>query len=236
MSQYSAGAVWSTLIDFRKGAGEQKKYFVLLTDCEAAGEEFLFGMTTSQGDKHYDTAARAASPCGCPDHNFFRIEAGQEACFPMTTWVQFTNGGHIGPQDLADLVKRGKAEFVQMLSPDRTRTLLNCAKKSQDILKRDLERIDRALKARNPVKKSPAPAPAKAAPPAQFVDPAFRSAHARMDRYCDKCRTKLSDLIGINAPQLATILQGKEKAPDGFLANVETGFDLIGSGCEGCAK
>jgi len=134
------------------------------------------------------------------------------------------------------LVKQGKAEFVQMLSPERTRSLLNCAKKSVDIAKRDLERIDLALKARNQSRKTPPSGPTTKAPPAPPEAPALKSARARMDRYCKDCRPKFIDMVGVKAPELATILDGKVKTPEGFLGDIEAGFDLFGSGCDSCSK
>lgn len=227
MTQYSAGAVWWGLPNF--GEGDTKKYFVLLTD-EAEGELFLTAMTTSRGDKRYGMGARSASPCGCPASDFFRIEARQETCFPVTTWVQFDNAYEIGRTKLEDLVRQGRAGFEHMLSAERTRSMLNCAKRSLDIAKRDLERIDRALKARNPASKTSVRAAVLPAPP---TDPQLEAARLRRGLYCGNCRSELDGLLKID--DLEMILQGKRQVPDGFFDTIETGFELIGAGCHSCS-
>lgn len=231
MSLYFAGAVWWKSHDFQDGQGFRKKYFVLLTDCETPGELFLAAMTTSKGDRRYDTDAMSASPCGCPTRNFFRIEANQESCFPATTWVQFDNKGPIGQSKLDELSRQAMAGFVQALSPERLRSLLNCAKRSKDIEKRDLERIDRALKARNPANKPPVRA--AAVPPAPPADPKLEAARVRRGRYCISCRLELDGLLDVQGLEL--VLQGKKQMPDGFFVTMETGFDLV-SGCGSCSK
>jgi len=234
MTEYGAGAVWWGLLDFGDGAGDQKKYIVLLTDCEAEGELFLAALATSKGDKRFGAGAWSPSPCGCPDSNFFRIEAGQEDCFPVTTWVQVTHGGQLSRAKLDGMVKLGRAGFVQTLSSERTRSMLNCAKKSQDITKRDLERIDRALKARNPAKKTNPPKPTT---PVPLVSPEVASVRTRIDRCCARCRASLIELLDIGADKLGLILQGKEAPPDGFISNIEAGLGLlVEAGCASCPK
>lgn len=56
MIQYRAGAVWWRRIDFGKGKGSEKKYFVLLSD-EMSNGEFVLAMTTSNGDRYHDAAS-----------------------------------------------------------------------------------------------------------------------------------------------------------------------------------
>lgn len=231
MSQYSAGAVWWALIDFGDGQGKRKKYLILLTDCEAADEQFVVAMATSKGDRRYLASARSPSPCA-PNHIFFRIEERQEACFPATTWVPFDNVCYIGKMGLDERTRQEMAGFVQSLSPERTRALLNCAKKSEDIPNRDLARIDRALKARNPSKKTPPSGPTPKAPPAPAVDPALESARALMEQSCGKCRVKLMDEV----PEVATVMEGKAKAPDGFLGEFKLWFEIVVSECDTCSK
>jgi len=172
-----------------------------------------------------------------PSGRAFRIAGKQETCFPADTWVQFDNAYPISRASLERLTKEGRATFLQALGDERVRSLLACAKKSQDIPTRHLAQIDRALKARA-AGKQPAPprASAPSAPPA-YVSPEILSARARINRFCDDCRTTFVDLVGIDASDLTTILQGTTKVPDDFLKNVQTGFELlVAENCANCAK
>jgi hypothetical protein len=226
MSAFHAGSVWWGLIDFNDGEGERKKYFVLLTDCANDGEQSCVAITTSKGDTRYGAGARAQSPCGCPNLPCFRIEAAQESCFPATTWVQFDNAHAISRAGLEKLKKDGKADFV--------RTLLNCAKKCQDIAQRDLVRIDQTLKALNPTKKAAPPLTVPKAHPSSGVDPEIQSARKRIERYCADCHAEFIGLVGITATNLASILRGSTQPPNDFIENAQAGFELI-SGCGKCS-
>lgn len=229
MSRYEAGAVWYGAMQFDRDAEERKKYFVLVYDCEDSEESLLYLITTSRGETRYGWHAKSGSPCGCPDHSYFRIEPREEKCFSKTTWVEFDNKGWITREKLDEFANGGIIKFIQNLSPERTRSLLKCAIKSEDIENREQKRIERALKARNPNTPS-----AVAKPPA---DPKLAAARVRRSQYCGNCRSALDGALEIDTPDVDAILQGKKTVPDGFLADIMVGFELVsGCGTGSCPK
>jgi len=233
MIQFRAGAVWRGLIDFGDGEGERTKYLVLLGDCDQAGEQVLVAVTTSKGDSRYGDAG-SPSPC-LPSGRAFRILGKQENCFPADTWVQFDNAYPISRGSLERLTNEGRAGFVQTLGDERTRSLLACAKKSQDIPTRHLAQIEKALKARAPTKQTAPPRSAAPSAPPPYVSAEILSVRVRIDGLCATCKTTLVDLVGVSASDLTTILHGTTKAPDGFVVNAQTGLELL-AGCAQCPK
>lgn len=236
MIEYKAGAVWEGWIDFNDSEGERKKYFVLLSDCDSSEQAFA-ALTTSRGDKRYGIAARGQSPCSAT-LSFFRIDAHQEKCFPADTWVEFGNGGYQSRERLERLKVDGYAAFVQALSDERIRSLLNCAKKSEDIVKRDIERIDRALKARAPVKKPPLPAKPPTAPPL-FVSTEILAVRVVIGGFCIGCRTNIAGLMGHSDTDLTAILNGEKAPTKDFVTEAEAGIDVVSkqrADCPECAK
>lgn len=234
MNQFRAGAVWQGVIDFGDGEGERTKYLVLLGDCDN-GEQVLVAVTTSKGGLRYGDAG-SPSPC-LPSGRAFRIPGKQENCFPVDTWVQFDNAYPISRTSLERLTQEGRASFLQSLGDERLRSLLACAKKSQDIPKRNLEQIDKALKARAPTKQ-PAPSrPSTPSAPPPFLSMEMISTRMRVDRLCGDCHAIFIDLVEVNATDLTTILQGKTKPPDNFLKKAQDGFELLDSeNCGNCTK
>jgi len=137
--------------------------------------------------------------------------------------------------------QQGKAEFVQEIWGERFRSVLNCAKRSRDITKRDIERIDRTLKSLSaaakasaakptpvPVPKPPGPGATPAVSPASVGLEAVR---VRLERCCTSCRSTFNELLGIANVELAKVFQARHRRP----ANTEAGFELIDSTC-GCSK
>jgi hypothetical protein len=236
-ADYGAGAVWWRLIDFGDGKGEVRKYFVLLTD-DAGDGNVIVAMTTSKGDDRYSDA-RSPSPCA-PSGKCYRVDANQEKCFHLDTWIQFDNAALVRVADLKGLAIAGKGGFLQPLDEGRLRSMLGCAKKSHDIPTRDLERIDKALKARAPVKRppTPPPGPAPKAPPA-FVNSEILFIGVQVKKLCDDCRSDFCGMLGVTSDSLTAILHGAEQAPKDFVADATIGIEALKterSSCARCAK
>jgi len=221
-----AGAVWWGLVDFRDGAGERKKYFILLNEVESDGELFVCAVVTSQGTKRY--AVRDTGPaCGCPSAPCYRIDRGQEACFDLPTWVQFDNLILLTRADFEEFRRTGKVGFIQMLSSDRVRSVMNCATKSDDLAGRYVDLIKRSLSAMNARTASvqAAKAASKVAPKAPIEELleqlAPHGSHCRRE-FCELARISEADLVALMAaPQ-----QGKLLLEDGVAA-----LELV---CEAC--
>jgi hypothetical protein len=225
---YCVGSVWWGLIDFKDGQGERKKYFVLLNDCLDAGEQFVAAITTSRVSRYPE---RTASPCGFPTYPCFRIDEDDEACFKEPTFVQFDNAFHIGQSGLDAHVRSDRAGFLQELARERTRSILNCAKKSIDIAKRDLELIGRTLKALSTAAKA-ASAPGKAKPTTPTVrDSAIGDIDRRFRRCCLNCRSEFAGLMSVAEDGLAKILSGSTSSPPDFVRDAGLAFDLIAAKC-----
>ena len=104
-------------------------------------------------------------------------------------------------------------------------------------MKRDLERIDRALKARAPIKKTPPPKVSTPSGPLPFISTEILSARIRIDRLCVKCRAIFVDLVDVTTLDLTAIFQGTKKAPDDFLSNAHSGLEILADeNCPNCAK
>jgi len=213
---HRAGGVWSGMFDFQKGAGLQKKFFVLLTNCVANGPDVLMAFATSKGVKQYAAGAMSTSPCGCPSHSFFRIEAGQEPCFSVQTWIGFNNTRTITPTKLVAIQGSGDAVFEQMLADDRIRSMLRCATKSIDIAKRDIAVIEATLK--------PLVAAAKTAPKPPTP---LESIRGRYERRCTTCRASILGLMMISEVELVAICSGANPEPTGFIGDLEAGFAAL---------
>jgi hypothetical protein len=156
---YFVGSVWWLLKDFGDGHGERKKYCILLNSLLDEGDYFWAALTTSKAARYH---GETASPCGCPSVPCYRIEPGQEPCFPERTWVQFDNTHPVSREILDDWRARGKAGFIQLLASDRIRSVMNCAVKSQDLVGRAVPFIRKTLKslnAANSVTRSTIPVP-----------------------------------------------------------------------------
>jgi hypothetical protein len=233
MLGYRVGAVWAGRIDFGDGTGERKKFLVLLNDC-LEGEEFFAALTTSK-HKYGETP----SPCGCPNAPCYRIEAGQVDCFPVRTWIQFDNANYLTPVRLQHLAQERRATFVQMLDDDKIRSVLACAKKSVDIPRRVLARIDRTLKAKLTERKTPSKRATIAAEPSAslfgMANQEMLTVSTRFHRHCANCRSQFASLIGIAEAELATIFHGSKQPPADFVSNAEVGFALIAGTCVVCA-
>lgn len=229
---FRAGSVWWGLMDF-DGQRERRKYLVFLNDCTQDGERFVAAMTTSGGAMRY--VGETASPCGCPAPPCYRIDQGQEACFSVTTWVQFDNVHEIGRAKLETWVKQGKAGFLQMLANERIRSVLNCAKKSKDIAKRYLVQIEQTLKSMNSAKKAPAPGPVAPTSAPSAASAAIEAVRVRFESRCANCRSELTGLLGLSEGDLEPILAGSKPPPADFVPDVEAGFEIVASMCR-CAK
>lgn len=215
---YCAGAVWWGMLDF--GEGERKKYFVLLNDCLQPGDHFFAAITTSQGAKRYRGETTAA--CGCPAAPCYRIEAGQEPCFSVTTWVQFDNAAPVTRERLDSMGRAGKSGFHGMLDPNRIRSVLNCALKSKDLPGRDADLIRRTLKAMSAPAKKPTAAPSAPKQPSPFA-----ALQMRFERHCAGCKVEFWRIVeGFSKDDLPNIFEGTKGAPEGFVSTVEAGLDL----------
>lgn len=188
--RYGAGAVWWTLINFGKGEGEQKKFFVLLTDCPEVGEPFAV-LTTSKGMWYPD---QSLSPCLCPGYSAYRIDQEQVACFGIDTYVQFDNPVPV-PVTRAFLNARtqeGTGGFLQTLGEELLRSILNCATRSEDVAKGTIQRIKGTLDARKAAAKLGAQAAKSAsltkAPAAPKAKGPLDDLRDRFEKRCASCR------------------------------------------------
>jgi hypothetical protein len=222
---YRAGAVWSGMLDFRDGMGPRKKYFVLLSEPVPPADFFVAALTTSQ-EKRY--RGETTSACGCPACQCFRLEANEEKCFPLTTWIQFDNARPL-PRTLLDTMQREKrAEFVQMLAPDRIRAVLKCALQSEDLAGKFSAQVSLALKA---LKVLTAPKKAQpAAPPTPMA--AFK---AKVDGHGPECRNRFVEYLERSAEELAALLEEKKPHPEGFLEDATAALELVLEQCQ-CPK
>jgi hypothetical protein len=242
MDRFSAGSVWWGLVDFNKG--QVKKYFVLLSDCPASGEQALVAMTTSKVTR-YPGQAGVPSPCGCPEHSCFRIDAGQEACFPLTTWIQFDNEDRnkgrpmISRSSLEQLEKEGRGGFLQHLAADRFRAILNCAKKSLDVEQWALKIIDKTANALNPVKRAQAQIRSaalpvgklSAPPPPPPVNAAIAKVGAQYKQRCSVCRLDVVGLLLMTETQVEAVLSGSKPPPDRFVSEAEEALQMVRPEC-----
>ena len=138
---FAPGSIWWTLTTFGGELDEEaKKYFVILAEPTAGGTVGWVAKCTSK-ERRYP--AQTASPCGLPTNACYRIEAGEEDCFPRTTFVQYDKIKDVTFAQLVDGVKQGKAAFIKQMDPGRFRSLLACAKKSKDPTGRSLHIIGR---------------------------------------------------------------------------------------------
>jgi hypothetical protein len=246
---YCAGCVWWGFLDF--GKGPAKKYFVLLTDCVDVGDQAIVAITTSKGEERYGPATATGKPCRCPDQSCFRIDRGQEACFAVTTWVQFDNGPQVARVSRAGLDASEKAHqggFLKVLDSERIRSLLKCATQSKDIATRDISRIDAKLKAllaalkaaatasKAPSNPSSTVGTTTSAAPVHVISAAIDTMRVRFNNYCANCRMSFIGLIGISDADLEAILAGSKSPSDNFVPDAEAGFELVGTcGCVRCA-
>lgn len=224
---YAAGSVWWGVMDFKDGEGPRRKYFVLLTDCPANGDQAIVAMATSKGDKRYPGQSLSPTPCGCPRYSCFRIDAKQEACFPIQTWVQFDNVHHISRPSLVTLAAASKAGFLQPLNAGRLRAVLNCAKNSRDLDGRSNLRLDQTLKA------LPATGTASKPPP---PPPPFSALDARFKRHCGACQAHVPGLLRMSGVAFAAVIAGKSPPPPNFEADAMMGLDMAGAVCPTCSK
>jgi hypothetical protein len=139
-----AGSVWLAL-DVNFSNDTKNKYIVLLSECRTSEERFVVAFTTSRGNRYN---GETTSQCGCPTRSCYRIEAGQEPCFSITTWIQYDNVYNISCKNFQELVQARQVVFQQMLNADRIRSVLNCAKKSIDIKQGDKALIEKTLKSK----------------------------------------------------------------------------------------
>jgi hypothetical protein len=226
---YAAGSVWWFRHDFGGDRGEIKKYCVFLSDCSVSGGALL-AITTSRARRYH---GQTASPCGYPDNPCYRIEPGEEACFPETTFVQFDNLRTFTRKELDGYEARGKAGYLQPLSEQRFRSILNCAKKSDDIPGSALQIIERTIKSLKPSRQTPPKGQPVAAPP--FVPTEILSMRVRVDARCTTCRATLAGLMEMTEAEISICLTGTVQLADRFLENLGAGFDLLGTDCP-CTK
>ena len=137
------GAVWEIHVDFHDDAGKRKKYFVALNDCDDAKRTVVAAFTTSREDR-YDFLS--GKRCGCPEKPCYRLEAKQISVFPLRTWVQFDNVNPMTLEKLRQFEAGGEAKFLSVLPDDLTRSLLSCAKKSDDVELVLIALVDKSLK------------------------------------------------------------------------------------------
>lgn len=226
-SPYAAGSVWWCYVDFNDGEGERKKYFVFLSDCADNGEQAALAFTTSRGYRYH---GQGESPCGCPANPCFRIEPGEEACFrDATTFVQFDNTWLMVRPKIAMLESAGKAGFLQHLSEQRLRSILNCAKKSLDTPGRVLQLVDRTIKSLKPSRQTPPKGQPTVAVPS-FVSAEILSVRVRVQKRCGTCRDQLAGAMGVAEVEITRILAGGD-APASFLADIGAGLDAIDCLC-----
>jgi hypothetical protein len=222
---YRAGAVWWANIDFKKGEGERKKYLVLLSDLVQPGDFVVWALTTSKGAQRYPGGTTAA--CGCPTCQYYRIEDYEEACFELTTWVQFDNAGQSSRSALDSARQNNTAGFIQMLAPEKIRAVLKCALQSRDVPKRDLAHVERAYKALN------APKPKPAAPPPPLS--AMAKLKVRYESHGLKCRNEIEGLLKGTTNDLVGVLAEKTPQPERFMEEADEAFALISEQCQ-CPK
>lgn len=181
----------------------------------------------------------SAAPCGCPKWQCYRIDPGQEACFPKPTFVQFDNGFPINRKGLDDLAKAGKARYVQPLAEVRFRSILKCAKDSVDLEGWAIVLVESTLKALTPAKPAtPAVTSTKpkATTPPPFVSSEILSMRVRVEARCEACRTILADLMTMTEAAISRVLTGMDKPADGFLGELGAGLEILGDDCPSCTK
>ncbi|NVJ28680.1 hypothetical protein HUW62_46560 [Myxococcus sp. AM011] len=222
MNPYGTGAVWWANIDFKDGAGERKKFLVLLNEIVEPADFFVAALTTSQGAKRYSGETTAA--CGCPACQCYRIEPKEEKCFPITTWVQFDNAYPLRREKLDSMQRAGDAGFLQMLAADRIRAVLKCALKSPDLAGKHSAQVSRALKALNAPKAQP---PLPPSPVARLK--------AKFDGHAPECQRMFGELLKRTANELASILTEKTPPHEGFVDEAHTALELLSAECQ-CTK
>ena len=227
---FVAGSVWWGLLNFNDGKGETKKYFVLLSDCSADNAQAASALTTSRGAKHYLEILTSPSPCGCPKYSCFRIDKGQEAFFPVTTWVQFNNVGATSRASLVQLEKEGRAGFHGSLAAERFRSILNCAKKAEDLEGWARKLAEKTLKAINPAKQA-ASNSKQSAVQAPTTSPEIAAVRVRFERRCSECRVEIVDLLSMQEVEVTAVLLGSKPAPDNFVSDAQVAFELARSEC-----
>lgn len=159
--RFTAGAIWEGYFDFNDGVPGRKKYVILLNDLIDSSDYFVVAFTTSNKERY---GGETTKQCGCPDVPCYRLEKGQVACLPLTTWVQFDNTHPARPAELEAREKAGKLKYLLHLPEGLLRAVLNCAKKSDDLdgrliglVEKTLKKMDAAAKAAKDAKQPPPP-------------------------------------------------------------------------------
>jgi len=215
---YGAGAVWQVKVDFKDGKGERPKYIVLLSNLVQPGDFFVAAFTTSQGEKRY--LGETTLACGCPACQCFRIEPKQEACFPLTTWVQFDNLCPVEKAKLDSMEKEGRAVFLQMLAAERIRAVLRCALRSPDLAGKFSAQVSRSLKALN-------------APPAKALAPSpLAKVKSALASHGPSCIEAFAACLKSTAEELSKILAEQAPQPDKFLEEAEVALQLVAEDCQ----
>lgn len=230
---YAAGHVWWLVMDFGKGRGDEEKFIVLLSDIKSTGEASVFSFATSQA-RHYPTIG--ASPCGVPvGAECYRIDAGQESCFPVMTFIQFNNAYRISRAGLDDYVSKGKAKAVQPLDAQRFHSLLRCAAQSQDLEGWMIELIRQTLAARIVASKAAASSskPKSSPPkgPAAYVRQDLMELRMKLQKRCDSCRAEFAAILEMTQLDVTAVLTGSQPEPDRFLEDASAGLALAGERC-----
>jgi len=183
-------------------------------------------MTTSKGEKRYGVTANGP-PCGCPSASCYRIDQGQEPCFDLPTWVQYDNIFAPTQSDLEEQRKAGKVEFIQMLSPDRVRSVMNCAVKSIDLEGRHIEQIKKTLGAM----KVKASGTAQAPKLTQAKTP-LDSVLEHLASHGQPCRRNFCELADISEVELADIMAESKVKPNKLDLEAATlAMQLVAESC-----
>jgi hypothetical protein len=234
INSFAAGSVWWWRYDFKKGEGRRKKYVVLLCDPLSEDEGCVWAFTTSRGANRYPE--EIVTQCAWPKYACYRIEAGQEPWWAEKTWVQFDNIVKESAKGLVQEMRDDQAGFIGPLNEQRLREIWNCAKKSDDVALWAIRLIERTHKARSPSKTRPAsttaPAPIVAV---ATVSAELVSVRVRFEKHCATCRVQILSLVGLAVEPFTMVVSGTQPPPDGFVVNVEAGFELVSPGCT-CTK
>lgn len=230
---YVAGSVWWGRIDFGDGY-ERKKYFILLSDAPASGDQAAIAMTTSRGNRYPEMGAIA---CGCPKYSCCRIDNGlAPMCFPEDTWVQFTDETRaLSRARLDGLAKAGKAGFHGSLPEQQLRAILNCAARSLDIPRWALKLVELTHKAMSPARQ---PVKTRTPPPSAqtaFIGGGIMGISAQWNPFCTDCRERVAGAMQLTVGVIAGVLSGQRAEPDDFVKNAEYAFEsLAESSSDGC--
>src|SRR5262245_6007279 len=104
-----AGDVWHLEGKIFPNDKSRAKFFVVL-NTPTVDENFVCAFVTSEGKRYFN---ETSAQCSCPSLSCFRIDIGQETCFPKQTWVQFDNVRELSRASWVTLVGTSQLRFVQ---------------------------------------------------------------------------------------------------------------------------